>query len=483
MYAFGLFSPCGVLVLRQFRVQFFIVAIVVAGCSTVAITGRNQLNLVSDGELRKAADANYSQFLAAAKSKNAILEKAESTEAANIISSVQRVSANIINAAELNGKYNWQVLVVKSKTPNAFVLPNGKITVYTGILPIAKNEAGLAAIIGHEVAHVVARHSAERMSQSLLANTAAQAVDVALVLNNNKNRPLVAAALGLGLQYGVMLPFSRSHESEADRIGQIYAARAGYDPAEAIAVWERMGASGGATNFEFASTHPSSATRIAQLREWLPEAKLYYLDRSKSLPKNTEELVAARMRADEAALAAPVALLPMIYGGDKWVFRDVKLNSEKEQEVKSVKECEFGTCVTLLNGADTVTMTNDFRRVRLDKADNTWFQISPPVREIQFPLSVGKTWEDEVEVSNSDGKKQKMRFRREVVSYEAVAIPGGNCMSYRIVTTLNGLRSSDSWFCPEVRGFAKFTNVSNGQDRTVVLVRHQAGYASSVTDF
>ena len=189
-------------------------------CATVAITGRSQLNLVSDSVLQTAANENFAKLMSAANSKNAVLSSSESPAAANAVSAVNRVSNRIIDAAGLRGAYNWQVTVLKSSTPNAFVMPNGKIVVYTGILPIAKNDAGLAAIIGHEVAHVVAKHSAERMSQTLLVQTALTAADAAVAARSPRNQPIVAAALGLGAQFGLLLPFSREHELEADRIGQ-----------------------------------------------------------------------------------------------------------------------------------------------------------------------------------------------------------------------------------------------------------------------
>lgn len=165
-----------------------------------------------------------------------------------------------------------------------FVMPNGKIVVYTGILPVAETEAGLAAVIAHEVAHVVARHGAERLSQESLAQGLLTAADAVLAVQDDEYRPWIGAALGLGAQYGVLLPFSREHESEADHIGLLYMAKAGYDPAEAIGFWERMEAASGSRPAEFLSTHPSPATRRSQIRAWLPEANGYYADRTRALP-------------------------------------------------------------------------------------------------------------------------------------------------------------------------------------------------------
>jgi predicted Zn-dependent protease len=262
-----------------------------AGCSTVAVTGRSQLNMMSDTHMINVANQSYSQLMSSYNSKGAILREYDSKEAENAIASVKRVSDRIIDAAGLRHQYQWEVTVVKSSTPNAFVMPNGKIVVYTGILPIAKNEAGLAAIIGHEVAHVVAKHGAERASQSTLSTLAVQVAATAVAVNSqakgkSNNSAAIGAALGFGAQFGVLMPFSRLHESEADRIGQIYMAKAGYDPAEAIAVWQRMEQQTGKSQFEFVSTHPGHGTRQQQLTQWLPQAQEYYRDRNKPLPKS-----------------------------------------------------------------------------------------------------------------------------------------------------------------------------------------------------
>jgi metalloendopeptidase OMA1, mitochondrial len=245
--------------------------------------------MVSDRQMIAMADKSHASFMSMLAQKNAIASSSESPKAASTIAAVQRVSDRIIDAAGLRGKLQWETTLVKSKTANAMVLPNGKITVFTGLLPIVKNEAGLAAVLGHEVAHVVARHSAERLSQKLLASTVVAAADAYASAKNSSNAAAVSAAIGLGAQYGVLLPFSREHESEADRIGLIFMAKAGYDPAEAIGVWERMEQAGGGGRWEFLSTHPSPSTRRAQIRAWLPEANLYYADRNRPLPTNLAE--------------------------------------------------------------------------------------------------------------------------------------------------------------------------------------------------
>ena len=199
---------------------------------------------------------------------------------------VRRVAGRIIEAAkrskygEMANQFQWEVTVIKDdKTMNAFALPGGKIAVYTGIFPVAKTEAGLAAVLGHEVTHALARHGAERMSQGQLTNAALQVLGTAAGAAGNSAMlgQATMAALGAGAQVGVLLPFSRKHESEADYIGILLAADAGYDPRESVHLWERMEQmSGGKGPTEFLSTHPGHETRIEQLKKWMPEAMEIY---------------------------------------------------------------------------------------------------------------------------------------------------------------------------------------------------------------
>jgi predicted Zn-dependent protease len=202
------------------------------------------------------------------------------------IEPVRRVAARIIEAAkrskyaEMANQFQWEVTVIKDdKTMNAFALPGGKIAVYTGIFPVAKTEAGLAAVLGHEVTHALARHGAERMSQGQLTNATLQILGTAAGTTggNAMLGQAAMAALGAGVHVGVLLPFSRKHESEADYIGILLAADAGYDPRESIHLWERMEqVSGGKGPSEFLSTHPGHETRIEQLKKWMPEAMAIY---------------------------------------------------------------------------------------------------------------------------------------------------------------------------------------------------------------
>jgi predicted Zn-dependent protease len=178
-------------------------------------------------------------------------------------------------AGDSTRHFDWRVSVVRSPQVNAFCLPGGKIVVYTGLLPVAKTEEGLATVLGHEIAHATARHGAQRVFQNQLANTVLTGAQTSLALRDMdpQKRQAVLAAVGAGAQFGVLLPFSRDHESEADEIGLMYMARAGYNPREAIGFWERMSANGGSQPPEFASTHPSHGTRIERLKKLMPRAE------------------------------------------------------------------------------------------------------------------------------------------------------------------------------------------------------------------
>lgn len=250
---------------------------VLAGCSTVPITGRRQLSLVSNSELAAMAVTSYSTLLKEAKL---------STDTAKV-ATLRRVGARIQASAETfmreSGRqseladYKWEFnLIQDDKTVNAFCMPGGKVAFYTGIWPVCKDEAGIAVVMGHEVAHALANHGNERMSQQMLLQMGGEALAVALKEKPQQTQNIFLSVFGLGSELGVMLPFSRSHESEADHIGLILMARAGYDPAQSVPFWERMAAAGGGQTLEFLSTHPAPATRISDLKKELPEAEKYY---------------------------------------------------------------------------------------------------------------------------------------------------------------------------------------------------------------
>lgn len=248
------------------------------GCETNPYTGRSQLLMTSVAEEMQMGAQAYDQV----KSDPKVKQSSDPRE----IEPVKRVAARIVEAAkrskyaDMAKEFQWEVTVIKDdKTANAFALPGGKMAVYTGIFPVAKNEAGLAAVMGHEVVHALARHGAERMSQGQLTNAALQVAGAAAGASGGSGllSQAAMAALGVGAQVGVLLPFSRKHESEADYIGILLAADAGYDPRESVHLWERMAQmSGGAGPAEFLSTHPGHETRIEQLKKWMPEAMRIY---------------------------------------------------------------------------------------------------------------------------------------------------------------------------------------------------------------
>ena len=251
---------------------------VLSGCETNPYTGRSQLLMTSVSEEMQLGTQAYNQV----KSDPKLKQSQDPRE----IEPVKRVAARIVEAAkrskyaEMANQFQWEVMIIKDdKTANAFALPGGKMAVYTGIFPMAKTEAGLAAVMGHEVVHALARHGAERMSQGHLTNIGLQVAGAATGAASGSGMlgQATMAALGVGAQVGVLLPFSRKHESEADYVGILLAADAGYDPRESIALWERMEQmSGGGGPSEFMSTHPSHETRIAQLKKWMPEAMAIY---------------------------------------------------------------------------------------------------------------------------------------------------------------------------------------------------------------
>ncbi|MEO6306729.1 MAG: M48 family metallopeptidase [Nitrospiraceae bacterium] len=248
------------------------------GCETNPYTGRSQLLMTSVSQEMQMGAQAYDQV----KSDPKMRPSQDPRE----IEPVKRVAARIVEAAkrskyaEMANQFQWEVTVIKDdKTPNAFALPGGKMAVYTGIFPMAKTEAGLAAVMGHEVVHALARHGAERMSQGQLTDVGLQAIGTAAGAAGGGGilGQAAMAALGVGAKVGVLLPFSRKHESEADYVGILLAADAGYDPREAVALWERMGQmSRGGGPSEFMSTHPSHETRIDQLKKWMPEAMAIY---------------------------------------------------------------------------------------------------------------------------------------------------------------------------------------------------------------
>ena len=254
------------------------------GCVTNPYTKRWQLLMIPQSYEANLGAQAYQDVLSDPKVKI--------SQNPSEVAPVQRIAARIIEAAkrskyaEAANEFKWEVSVIKEDgTKNAFALPGGKIAVYTGIFPVADNESGLAAIVGHEVVHALARHGSERMSQGVLAQIGLVGASIAMQTQGFSPMTSQAAmsALGVGTQVGVLLPFSRAHESEADYIGLLLAADAGYDPQEAVRVWQRMQQSSGGQPHEFLSTHPGHETRIKRLTEHMPEALALY-DQAQKAP-------------------------------------------------------------------------------------------------------------------------------------------------------------------------------------------------------
>jgi predicted Zn-dependent protease len=246
-------------------------------CSTVPVTGRKQFNIIPNDTMLSMSFQQYQEFL----QTNPLSQNAEQT------AMVKRTGQRIQNGVEayFNGRgmadqlagYAWEFNLVESEEVNAWCMPGGKVVVYTGLLKLVGSEAELAVVMGHEIAHAVAQHGNERMSQGLVAQLGGMALSKALEEKPAETQQLWMTAFGLGAQVGVLLPFSRQQESEADHLGLIFMAMAGYDPNAALTFWQKMASeSGGQAPPEFISTHPSDETRIRNIRSLLPEAMGYY---------------------------------------------------------------------------------------------------------------------------------------------------------------------------------------------------------------
>ena len=246
-------------------------------CYKNPVTGRSSVNLVDEGTMRSMATQEYTTFL----SQNPPVSSGGSRDA----EMVQRVGSRLATAVQtylaqkgqssLISGYQWQFNLVNNNEANAWCMPGGKVVVYSGIMPLVQNETGLATVLGHEIAHAISRHGNERMSQQLLTQGGGIALSVALSSQPAQTQNIYNSVYGVGSQLGT-LSYSRKHESEADHIGLIFMALAGYNPAEAVNFWQRMAAQSGQKPPQILSTHPSDATRIEQIKKWLPEALNYY---------------------------------------------------------------------------------------------------------------------------------------------------------------------------------------------------------------
>jgi predicted Zn-dependent protease len=257
----------------------FLLSAILIACTRNVITNRKQFKLLPEKEVQAMATTEYQNFLSA--------NKVVTTNTNRDAEMVRRVGQRITKAvteyytskglAKELGAYQWEYNLVDSKDVNAWCMPGGKIVVYTGLLPITQNEAALAVVMGHEVSHAIFNHGNERMSQGLLQQLGGVALSVAVANKPQETQNLFLGAYGVGTAVGVLLPFSRKHEYEADQYGLNWAAMAGYNPQEAIPLWQRMEKAGsGQKPPEFLSTHPSEGNRIEQLQKFMPEALKYY---------------------------------------------------------------------------------------------------------------------------------------------------------------------------------------------------------------
>lgn len=261
------------------RIAFLFTVMVLVGCSTVPITGRRTLSLLSESQLTQISLMSYQELLGASELSK---DRAQ-------IDQVNRVGRRLAGATEFyltaNGyafkPFDWEFNVIKDdETANAFAMPGGKIAVYTGLLPVAQDDAGLAVVMSHEIAHVLAKHGNERMSQAMVAQFGQQALSVAASQQPAATQKILNTSYGAVSQVGLMLPYSRMHESEADRIGIVLMAIAGYDPRSSIGFWQRMSKDDGSRPPLILSTHPDPARRVEQLKAHMPEALNMYNNRS-----------------------------------------------------------------------------------------------------------------------------------------------------------------------------------------------------------
>jgi len=261
----SLFVLCGLMLLT-------------ASCSQVAITGRKQFNLVPNILMHSMSFQSYGEFLSEHKlSTNARQSRMVKEVGQRIQGAVERYCAENDLADRLEG-YDWEFNLIEDPAVNAWCMPGGKVVVYTGLLPVAQDEAGLAVVMGHEIAHAVTKHGAERMTQGLIVELGGMALSKALANRPEETKNLFMRSYGIGTQYGVLYPYSRVHEKEADHLGLIFMAMAGYNPEEAVNFWQRMADAkkDQPQPPELLSTHPADSTRIRNIKSLIPEAMKYY---------------------------------------------------------------------------------------------------------------------------------------------------------------------------------------------------------------
>ena len=265
--------------MKKLQTELFVIlimALLIQFCSLVPLTGRRQLSLVSDADMLSTSFVQYDQFL---KENKLSINTAQTNMVKGVGKRIQNAVVTYFArnnlTQELNG-FAWEFNLIESNEVNAWCMPGGKVVVYSGILPVTQDETGLAVVMGHEIAHAVAKHSNERMSQALLAQLGGETLAAALQQKPQQTQEIWMAVFGAGVQLGAILPYSRLQESEADHLGLIFMAMAGYNPNGAVEFWQRMSQNAGAKPPEFLSTHPSDQSRIQKIKAEIPEAMKYY---------------------------------------------------------------------------------------------------------------------------------------------------------------------------------------------------------------
>ena len=263
--------------MKRFKLTTLLLALfLLAGCSSVPLTGRKQVLLVSDSEVLSSSLTQYNDYIKTAK------KSTNTTQTAMVVRVGKKIAAATEAYLKVNGmsseikNFAWEFNLVQDAQVNAFCMPGGKIVVYEGLMKLVSSDDELAVVIGHEVAHAVAKHSNERMSQQVMAQYGAAILGAVVSDKSAAVQKAAETVYGIGAQYGVMLPFSRKHESEADYMGLVFMTMAGYNPDVAVGFWQKMSAGSGGSVPEFMSTHPSDATRIADIEKELPGIKAKY---------------------------------------------------------------------------------------------------------------------------------------------------------------------------------------------------------------
>lgn len=250
-----------------------------SSCSTVPLSGRNRISFVSESEMQTAAAQSYTTLLKSPETK--VLNNADATRVKAIGQKIATAVTQYMNANGYSSQiagFKWEFNLIDSKEVNAWCMPGGKVAVYSGILPVTKDDAGLATVMGHEIAHAIAQHSSERASKAAVAEGVGSLVGAATGNKSEITKNVINQVYGIGAQGFYLLPNSRTQELEADHLGLIFMSMAGYNPSSAVGFWQRMAAvsSGGSKPPEFLSTHPADGTRIAQIQKDLPEAMKYF---------------------------------------------------------------------------------------------------------------------------------------------------------------------------------------------------------------